>query len=208
MSVLQAKTSVANDTPATAMFAAYTGRLSQVLEGFDWSVVAELGDDMLDAWKTGRQVFFCGNGGSAGNAAHLANDFIYGVGKTPGSGLRAHALSANASVLTCLANDEGYDKIYSLQLGVLARPDDILIVLSGSGNSPNILRALEESARIGMKSYAMLGYSGGAAKDLADRSIHFAIDDMQISEDTQLIIGHMLMQYLWSKRHEAISAAT
>jgi len=204
MNVVQAKAPVADETPATAMFAAYSGRLSRVLDGFDWSVAAELGEDMLDAWKTGKQVFFCGNGGSAGNAAHLANDFIYGVGKTPGSGLRTHALSANTSVLTCLANDEGYDKIYSIQLGVLAVPGDILIVLSGSGNSPNIVKALEEARRIGVKSYAMLGYSGGKAKDLADRSIHFAIDDMQISEDTQLIVGHMLMQYLWSRRHEAI----
>lgn len=206
MSVVEAPKPAAAK-PATEMFAAYTRKLSQTLEGYDWSVVAELGEDLLDAWKTGRQVFFCGNGGSAGNAVHLANDFIYALGKVPGSGIRAHALPANPAVLTCLANDEGYDEIYSIQLGVMADPGDILICFSGSGNSPNVLRALEEGRRIGMKSYAVLGFSGGKAKALADRPIHFAIDDMQVSEDAQLIIGHMLMQFLWSKRHEVVGTA-
>ena len=107
-----------------------------------------------------------------------------------------HALSANSAVLTCLANDEGYDQIYSLQLGVLARPGDVLIVYSGSGNSPNILKALDEARRIGMRSYAVLGYSGGKAKAMADVPIHVEVQDMQIAEDTQLILGHMLMQWL------------
>jgi D-sedoheptulose 7-phosphate isomerase len=103
-------------------------------------------------------------------------------------------------VITCLANDEGYDQIYSLQLAVMARPDDVLIAFSGSGNSPNILKALEEGKRIGMKSYAVLGYSGGKAKALADVPIHFAIDDMQIAEDAQMVVGHMIMQWLHAQR--------
>ena len=74
---------------------------------------------------------------------HLANDLLYGISRKPGSGLRVNALPSNASVTTCLANDEGYEKIFSLQLAVQARPEDVLIVLSGSGNSPNILEALE-----------------------------------------------------------------
>jgi D-sedoheptulose 7-phosphate isomerase len=130
--------------------------------------------------KNGRQVFLCGNGGSAGNAVHLANDFLYGISKTHGSGLRVTALSANSAVITCLANDEGYDHIFSMQLAVQAQHGDVLIVLSGSGNSPNILKALEEAKRIGMRSYAILGYTGGRAKAMADVAIHFAIDDMQI----------------------------
>lgn len=192
------------EIPATEMFSAYTGLLAETLDGYDWSVVAELAEDMLDAWKTGKQVFFCGNGGSAGNAVHLANDLVYAVSKVPGCGIRAHALPANPAVLTCLANDEGYDTIFSIQIGVMANEGDLLIAFSGSGNSPNILAALEEGKRKGMKSYAVLGFTGGKAKDLADRPIHFPVDDMQVSEDAQLIIGHMLMQYLWSKRHEVI----
>ena len=192
-------------TPAQH-FIAYSARLSAALGGFDWAPVERLAAELRECWESGRQVFFAGNGGSAGNATHLANDFIYALSKTRGSGLRAHSLAANPSIVTCLANDEGYDQVFSLQLAVLARPKDVLIVFSGSGNSPNILKALEEARRIGMTSYAFLGYSGGKAKALADVAIHFAIDDMQIAEDTQLIIGHMLMQWLHAQRADIVPA--
>jgi len=192
---------LAFSTPAK-LFSDYSKRLGQVLEGFDWSPVERLAYDLRDCWQTGRQVFFAGNGGSGGNANHLANDFLYALSKTPGSGLRVHSLSANPSVITCLANDEGYDQVFSLQLAVLARKGDVLITFSGSGNSPNILKALEESRKIGMTSYAVLGFSGGKAKALADVPIHFNVDDMQISEDAQMIIGHMLMQWLYGQRGE------
>jgi D-sedoheptulose 7-phosphate isomerase len=159
-----------------------------------------LASDIHEAWLTGRQVFFCGNGGSAGNAIHLANDFIYGVAKKTGGGIKAVALSANSAVMTCLANDVGYDHIYSEQLAVLGDRGDILVVLSGSGNSPNILRVLECAKRKGLKSYAILGFSGGKAKELADEAIHFPVQDMQIAEDMQLVVGHMLMQWLYANR--------
>ena len=181
-------------------FADYRFRLGKLLETTDWMPVATLAEELLDCWKTRRQVFFAGNGGSAGNAVHLANDFLYALSKRAGSGLRVHGLPANQSVITCLANDEGYDKIFSLQLAVLAQPGDVLIVLSGSGNSPSILVALEEARRLGMRSYAVLGFSGGKAKGLADVPIHFEIDDMQIAEDVQLILGHMIMQWLHAQR--------
>ena len=134
--------------PQTAAFCAdYALRLQQVLGTYDWSPVAVLGEELLRCWKDGNQVFICGNGGSAGNAVHLANDFLYGISRTLGSGLRVHALPANTAVLTCLANDEGYDQIYSLQLAVQARAGDVLIVLSGSGNSPG-LDPLGSSAKV------------------------------------------------------------
>ena len=195
-----------NSVPSAARhFSDYSARLAGILQSMDWTPVVALAEELLDCWKTGRQVFLTGNGGSAGNALHLANDLIYALSKRRGSGLRAYGLPANQSVVTCLANDEGYDEVYSLQLAVLARPGDVLIVFSGSGNSPNILRSLEEAKRIGMKSYAVLGYSGGKAKSMADVPIHLAIDDMQIAEDAQLIFGHMIMQWLSAQR-DSVSA--
>lgn len=189
-----------SETPPEVHFASYLHRLTEAMTAFDWTPLSSLAEELLDCWRSGRQVFFAGNGGSCGNALHLANDFVYAVSKQPGSGLRAHALPANQAVLTCLANDEGYDSIFSLQLSVMARPGDVLIVFSGSGNSPNILRALEEARRIGMHSYAVLGYSGGLAKELADTVLHLPVDDMQIAEDSQLIFGHMIMQWLSAQR--------
>jgi D-sedoheptulose 7-phosphate isomerase len=185
-------------TPA-ARFQDYASRLSAALATTDWNKVEQLGRTLMDCLDTRRQVFICGNGGSAGNALHIVNDFFYGVTKKRGPGLRVHALPANVSVLTCLANDEGYASIYSMQLETLAQRDDVLIVLSGSGNSPNILAALETAKTIGMQSFAILGYDGGKAKAMADCALHYAVDDMQIAEDTQLIIGHMLMQWLYSE---------
>ena len=181
--------------PAAAA-ADYAGRLAQVLQRADWRALGMLCEELLACWREGRQVFLCGNGGSAGNAIHLANDFLYGISRLAGSGLRVTALPANSSVLTCLANDEGYDRIFSLQLAVLARPGDVLIALSGSGNSANIVKALEQARASKLRSFAILGYGGGKAKDLADVAIHFPVDDMQISEDLQLIAGHIVMQWL------------
>src|SRR5882672_10625799 len=187
--------------PEIVLFATdYARRLTSALGNQDWSGVARLAEDLRDCRDSGRQVFLCGNGGSAGNAIHLANDFLYGISKTFGVGLRVTALPANPSVLTCLANDLGYEAIFSAQLAVHARRGDVLIVLSGSGNSPNILKALEQAKSMGMKTYAILGYTGGKARSMADVPIHFAVDDMQISEDLQLIVGHMLMQYLYARR--------
>ena len=185
---------------AMKFFSDYSSRLQASLSTAEWFGVAELAADIHECWMQKRQVFICGNGGSAGNAIHLANDFLYGIAKRPGGGLRVNALSANPAVITCLANDIGYDRIYSEQLSVLANPCDLLIVLSGSGNSPNIVAVLEKAKAMNVKSYAILGFTGGRCKELADVPIHFPVDDMQISEDLQLIVGHMLMQWLYSKR--------
>ncbi len=181
-------------------FSNYVGLLQTTLRDFDWGNVSLLATDIYNCWQERGNVFLCGNGGSAGNAIHLANDFVYGVAKRHGGGIRATALPANSSVLTCLGNDLGYDEIFAEQLAVAGNKGDILIVLSGSGNSPNIIRAIEQAKEIGVKSYAILGYTGGRAKELADIAIHFNVHDMQIAEDTQLVVGHMIMQWLYKNR--------
>ena len=181
-------------------FELYSNRLQRVLASAHWHEVAQLASDLLLSWQNKSHVFICGNGGSAGNANHLANDFIYGIAKSTGGGLRITSLSANASVLTCLANDVGYESVYSEQLAVLGQKDDLLIVLSGSGNSPNIVHVLEQAKRMHLKSYAILGYDGGICKKMADVSIHFPVNDMQIAEDLQLISGHMIMQWLYENK--------
>ena len=206
-----------------AHFTGYAQRLRETLSGADWSGVAVLAHELRGCWEERRKHWPRSEAGrsrrrrelrrlaeqrravesevgSAGNAMHLANDFLYGISKRAGSGLKVNALPSNGSVISCLANDEGYEHIFSMQLEVLAHPDDVLIVFSGSGNSPNILRALEQARQLGMRSYAVLGYSGGRAKSLADVSIHFPVDDMQISEDMQLVVGHMIMQWLFANQ--------
>lgn len=176
----------------------YVGRLAQILldkpEGFDR--VHLLIAALSEALSCGRSVYICGNGGSAANAIHLANDFIYGAGLGFGMGLKVEALSANPAILTCLANDIGYEQIYSEQLRVKGKKGDVLIALSGSGNSPNILEALKIANQVGLKTFAILGFDGGKAKELAQFPIYFPVNDMQIAEDLQLIVGHICMQWL------------
>ena len=149
--------------------------------------------------KISRRFIFAATAARAGNANHLANDFTYGAGVSHGIGLRIESLSANPSVITCLANDLGYENIYSEQLRVKANAGDVLVVFSGSGNSQNVIQALEMGNSLGMHTFAVLGYSGGACKSIAQHPLHFAIDDMQIAEDLQLIIGHMIMQHLYEQ---------
>lgn len=173
----------------------YVRKLSDILNVSDWSEVELLAKALLEAQKRDQSVYLCGNGGSAGNAIHLANDFLFGVCPR-GDALRVEALSANSAVLTCLGNDIGYENIFSHQLKVKGKAGDLLIVLSGSGNSPNILNALKVGKQQGMQTFAILGYDGGEAKKLADSPIHFAVHDMQIAEDLQMIVGHMLMKVL------------
>lgn len=188
------------NTGFVAAARSYLHRLNQCFTDEIIENVESLSADLLQAWKDRQQVFICGNGGSAANALHLANDFHYGIGacgpKPKIPGLRVEALTANTGIITCLANDTGYDNIYAHQLEVKARSGDLLIVLSGSGNSSNVVRAIETASRLRLRSYAIVAFSGGHCKDKADQAIHFQINDMQIAEDTQLIIGHMCMQWL------------
>ena len=185
--------------------------LKQLQESFSPEIlesVESLANELLQAWIQGRHVYICGNGGSAANAIHMANDFHYGIGACGAGprlpGLRVEALPANTGIITCLANDTGYDNIYAHQLEVKARKNDVLIVLSGSGNSTNVVHALDRAKKLGMKSFAILAFSGGRCLELADVAMHFKINDMQIAEDTQLVVGHLCMQWLNTNKPNAL----
>ncbi len=176
--------------------ASYVEQLASAFSELEAAVCNRLAESLNAARERKANVFLCGNGGSAANANHWANDLIYGAGKTGRGGVRAHSLAANTSVIMCLANDTGYENVFSGQLGVLASLGDILITLSGSGNSPNILRALEEAKRLGMETWAIVGYDGGKALQLAKNAIHFPVNDMQIAEDLQMVVCHEVTKIL------------
>lgn len=184
--------------------------MDTLYSAFTDSVLAEiekLSIGLLEAWKQRKHVFICGNGGSAANAIHLANDFIYGVGACGGndisvSGIKVEALSANSGIISCLANDTGYENIFSAQIRAKAEEGDVLVALSGSGNSQNIINAINEANALGINTYAIVGFSGGKCLRLANTAIHFDVDDMQIAEDTQLIVGHLCMKFLNKSKSE------
>lgn len=178
----------------------YAQRLSNLILGYNWENVELLVEDLISCWKRKGKIFLCGNGGSAANASHLANDLIYGVSPGNGDGIHAVSLSCNPSVMTCISNDVSYCEIFAYQLSVMAQKNDLLIVFSGSGNSKNIVNAVKKAKKIGLKTYAVLGFTGGKVRDIVDIPIHFPINDMQISEDCQQIVGHMIMKRILDKK--------
>ena len=178
-------------------YSSYIDTINKTLSSLDLEQVRELENQLIHSIEDNKNVFIFGNGGSAANAIHIANDLIYGITKRFGKGIKINALSANTAVITCLANDEGYDQIFVRQLAVLANSEDIVIALSGSGNSKNIVNAISWSNDNNLETFAILGYDGGKAKAITKFPIHTNINDMQISEDLQLIIAHMIMQNIY-----------
>lgn len=174
----------------------YARRLQDALAQGPGEAIEQLAAALLLVVQQEKQVLLCGNGGSAGNAIHLANDFQYAMVKGAGRRLRVEALPSNAAVMTCLANDVSYDEVFAEQIRMKGGPGDMLVALSGSGNSPSVVLALEAANQLGMKTVAVVGFSGGRARDLAQVPVHFAVDDMQIAEDLQLIVGHVCMQWV------------
>lgn len=185
-----------NSSPAN-----YFAKAAALLDPIVESQCRRLAEALDTARSNKKSVFLCGNGGSAANANHWANDLLYGANQTGLGGIRAHSLSANTSVITCLANDTGYENIFSTQLDVLASPGDVLIALSGSGNSTNIISALEKANCMGLETWCVVGFDGGKALQLASHAIHFRIDNMQLAEDLQMMVCHSVTLALTQPRH-------
>lgn len=180
----------------TTSSVAYASRLSELLLKQDWTPVDRLVDVVLAVAERRGQVLVCGNGGSAANALHWATDFLYPMTRGGRPPIAFLALTANTSILTCVANDTSYDEVFSRQVEALGRPGDLLLALSGSGNSPNVIRAIEAARAGKMRTFGIFGYDGGKALPLVDDALHVALDDMQLAEDVQLIACHMVMRRL------------
>lgn len=146
-----------------------------------------------DTVLNGRLLLTCGNGGSACDAQHLAEELIgrYRANRRP---LPAVALNADTAALTCIANDFGYEQIFARQVAALARPGDLLICFSTSGNSPNISAALRAASERGAASVALLGKDGGAALSLADLSLVVASDDTARIQEAHLQVLHYICE--------------
>ena len=145
--------------------------------------------------KNNNKLFICGNGGSAANAIHIANDFIF-TKSSKKKMIDVEALTSNNAIITCISNDVGYKYIFSKQLENKAKKNDLLLLLSGSGNSENLIEAIKVAKLKKMETFAILGFNGGKCKKIVKNNIHIDINDMQISEDFQLIIGHIILKSL------------
>lgn len=145
---------------------------------------------------TGKRIFICGNGGSASTASHFECDFNKGISYEQEVKYDLECLSDNVPMMMAIANDIGYDEIFVTPLKNKMKSGDVVIGISGSGNSENVCRALEYANEKNAVSVALVGYDGGRLKNIAKHYIHVNIDNMQIVEDVHLIMDHLMMYIL------------
>lgn len=170
----------------------YLRSLTGLFERVPWEEV-ERGIDLLgEARREGRTVFVVGNGGSAATAAHFATDLGKGTVKDGSPRFRVVALTENPALLTAWANDTSYEQVFAQQLLNLGRPGDLLVAFSGSGRSPNVVRAAEEARRMGMRTIGFCGFDGGLLKGLAEVAIHVPGQRMDQVEDTHHALQHVI----------------
>lgn len=179
----------------------YVSYLSELLLGLDFEAIDKVIEVFQEARANGKTIFFIGNGGSAATCSHFAEDLSYGTqmeGKEP---FKALSLTGNVAHMTAIANDEGYENVFVGQLKNLFKQGDVLVGISGSGNSPNVIRAIEYVNSNGGISIGLLGFDGGKMKEICHYYIHVKTMKGEYGpvEDIHLILGHLITTYLKSK---------
>ncbi|ADV61418.1 sugar isomerase (SIS) [Isosphaera pallida ATCC 43644] len=188
----------------------YLQRVCQELGRLEPQPVYDLCDHLERAYQSRAMIFVIGNGGSGANASHLCEDLNKCTLRDfeNQSRLRVLSLTDNTPGITAWANDEGYDRIFVEQLKTYASPGDVLIAISGSGNSPNILKAVEWANANGLTTFGMTGFSGGKLKTMAHKTIHVAIDDMGIAESIHQVVFHWVVDDIYRRISGPIAQAS
>ena len=177
----------------------YFERLRQVLDGIDHSEIDRFVDLLLQARQSGRNIFFVGNGGSAATSSHFANDLSIGT-RQQEKPFKVISLVDNIATLSAIGNDYGYDQIFARQINVYGQKNDLLVGISASGNSPNLLRAFEVGQELGLTTVSITAFDGGKLKKIADHSVHVPTNAGEYgpAEDAHLILDHLITYYFQS----------
>ena len=181
---------------------AFLERVGQELLRIDPAEVKGLADAIYDCYQEGCTVFLCGNGGSGSNCSHFCEDLGKGTLRREDfdndkkKRLRVLSLTDNTPYILAWANDEGFDRVFVEQLKNMAQPGDLLIALSGSGNSPNVLKAVEWANRHDLRTFGCTGFNGGKLRSLARQGLHVPLDDMGIVESIHLAAFHWVVDDL------------
>ena len=183
----------------------YLRQVREALAAVSEEEVLRIGEVLLRARRRGSTVYLLGNGGSASTASHAANDLTKIGSVDDGPALRTVSLPDNVSMLTAWANDTCFENVFSAQLEVLLRPGDLVVAISGSGNSPNVLRAVETARKMDALSVGLTGFAGGRLREMADLSVVVPGLAQGPIEDVHLILVHVLSEIL--KRAELEPAA-
>ena len=180
-----------------AFAGAYLEYLSNVLKGIDTETIARFIQTLLNARERGATIYFIGNGGSAATASHFANDLAIGT-NSYSKPFRVISLTDNQAIITALGNDFGYEEIFVRQLRVLATPGDVVVGISASGNSTNLIRAFDYARAAKIKTVAITAFDGGQMKQMADECIHVPTAQKEYgpAEDAHMILDHLIGAYL------------
>ena len=180
--------------------AKYHRDLADTIRGIDTGGVRQAVSLFAEARENGRTIFVCGNGGSASSASHLVCDVLKGASFGRDKKFRILSLNDNLPTLTAYSNDVGYDIVFSEQLKNFAQPGDVFLAISGSGNSPNVLRGIETATELGCKTIAMTGRDGGKLGPLAQLHLHVANSHMGRIEDAHMAMCHMIAYHFMEEK--------
>lgn len=178
----------------------YAAALSGAIGGIPDDAIERLCREVQSAAAAGRHIFAVGNGGSAAIAEHLCCDWTKGTDAQGHPTIPSRSLTANSSVFSAIANDFGYDRVFDIQLGFFGKAGDVLIAISSSGNSPNILNAVSKAKEIGMFVAGLSGFSGGRLAQEADCSIHVNVENYGLVEDAHQAVMHIIAQFIACER--------
>ena len=170
----------------------YLGRLKAVFDGLDREQIDDVITAMLRTYENGNTIYIFGNGGSAATASHFVCDFNKGVSINTEKKFDLICLNDNLPIITAIANDCGYEFIFVEQLKGKLRKGDMVFGISGSGNSKNVINAVEYARSQGNEVISLTGYDGGKLLKLSDHPIHVNVNDMQLAEDTHMMIDHLI----------------
>lgn len=186
------------DQPQAPAFArGYLDYLQEVLRRLDVAAIARFIDTLLAARERGARIFFLGNGGSAATASHFANDLAIGCGKGV-KPFRALSLTDNLAIVTAVGNDCGYEEIFCQQLHAHLVPGDVVVAISASGNSPNVIKAVEYANGVPAETVALTGFDGGRLKQVANLVVHVptAKGEYGPVEDVHLVLDHLVSSFI------------
>lgn len=175
---------------------AYFEREKEIITNLNYAEIAEAVEVIKKAYEREATIYVFGNGGSAATASHFTADFNKGICENLDKKFNLVCLSDNTPIVTAIANDISYDDIFYFQLKNKLKADDLILAISGSGNSKNVIKAVEYAKEVGTKVVGITGYSGGKLRELADYHMHVDVDDMQITEDIHMAFDHMMYRVL------------
>lgn len=170
------------------------------LRVLDLEAINEAMNLLDEAFENERTIYIFGNGGSSATASHYQNDFNKGVSEHTRKKFRFQCLNDNVATVMAVANDIGFEEVFRFQLDGHLRNGDLVVAISGSGNSENVIRAVEYAKKCGNKVIGITGYDGGKLRRICDCSLHVPVNSMQITEDVHMIFDHLIMSvYYWTK---------